>query len=402
MDIIALAKATPTPFYAYDAGIIARQCKALVDGFAGYKIDLRYAIKANDNREILKIIAAHGIGACLVSSGEMTRAQAAGIAPADMLMNGVGKTEAEIREAIGVGIGQLNIESLPELERIAAIAADMQTRVKVCLRINPDIAANTHTHTATARRSDKFGLLIEDLPAARALIAQSPSLDWRGYSCHIGSQIHGVAELAESYRYMVKLFTEERGTQPQLDRLDLGGGFGVSYSGDNYAQPRDYAALIGDLTGDLQAHGVHIQVEPGRYLVAEAGTLVTQVQYVKNSGGTRFVIVDAAMNDLIRPALYGAYHPIALARDASPAMEPATVVGPVCESADCFLRDEPLPADLKAGDILAIGFAGAYGAAMGSFYNARPRLAEVLVEGDMHRVIRRAFTAAEFDAATLP
>ena len=401
MTFETLAAAFPTPFYAYNADLIARQCSRMTEGFAGQKIDLRYAIKANDNPEILKIVASHGIGACLVSSGELTRALASGIRQGNMLMNGIGKTENEIRSAIAAGIGQLNIESLPELERVSAIAAEMGKRIVICLRINPDIAANTHTHTATARRTDKFGLLVEDLPAARTIIAASPSLDWRGYSCHIGSQIHGVAELADSYRYMVDLFAREKQTQTQFDRLDLGGGFGVSYSGDAYAQPADYAALVGDLTSDLQAQGVRIQVEPGRYIVAEAGTLVTRVQYVKDSGGMRFVIVDAAMNDLIRPALYGAYHPIKLARASTAPMQSAAIVGPVCESADYFAKDEPLPGDVAQGDILAIGFAGAYGAAMGSFYNARSRLAEVLVENGTPRLIRKSFTAADYDAATL-
>lgn len=399
MDISALASTTPTPFFLYDAAIIRARVKELTDAFQNQRVTLHYAIKANDTRALVEL-ASH-IGACLVSMGEMQRALDAGI-PADrMLMNGVGKSDDDIRFALQNGIGQLNVESLPELDRIADIADQLGVRATICLRLNPEITANAHNHTTTARRTDKFGLLIEDLPAAREIIAQHQSLDWRGFSCHIGSQIHGVEELAESYRVMVDLFRAERASQPQFDRLDLGGGFGVAYTGDHYARPADYAVIIGELTHDLQKSGVTIQLEPGRFLVAEAGQLLTKVLYVKNSGGTRFVIVDAAMNNLIRPALYQAYHPVTLTRTSTAVPQPMTLVGPVCESADCFGRDYMLPDDVQAGDILAIGYAGAYGAVMSSQYNARPRLAEVMVDGTQHRLIRRAFTAADLDAATL-
>lgn len=405
MNFTDLAQTYPTPFFAYDAGLIKARLAELTTAFQGQRVSLHYAIKANDTKAVMELAATANVGACLVSAGEMQRALGAGIPASAMLMNGVGKSAADIRFALEHGIGQLNIESLPELPVVAQIAERLNQRVKICLRINPEIIAKAHTHTTTARRTDKFGLLIEDLPRAREIIAQHPALDWRGFSCHIGSQIHGVEELAESYRAMVNLFTEERKTQPQFDRLDLGGGFGVSYSGDSYARPQDYAVVIEELTRDLQAAGVTIQLEPGRFIVAESGTLVTQVLYVKDSGqdqqSTRFVITDAAMNNLIRPALYDAYHPITLTRSSTAAPQPATVVGPVCESADCFARDRLLPSDIKAGDILAIGYAGAYGAAMASMYNARPRLAEVMYEGDSHRLIRRAMDAAEYDKLTL-
>lgn len=401
MDFTTLAAAHPTPFYAYDSGIIRARLAALTSAFAEQRVSLHYAIKANDNRAIIRLAAQAGIGACLVSAGEMQRALAGGMSAPAMLMNGVGKTEADIVFALQNGIGQLNVESLPELATIAAIAERLNMRAPICLRINPEIIAKAHSHTTTARRTDKFGLLVEDLPQAREIIAAHPALDWRGFSCHIGSQIHGVEELADSYRFMAELFAAEKKTQPQFDRLDLGGGFGVSYSGDSYAQPADYARMILDVTGALQQDGVTIQLEPGRYLAAEAGTLVTSVVNVKLSGGTRFIVLDAGMNDLMRPALYDAYHPITLARASDAPQSPAIIVGPVCESADCFARDRLLPDDLAAGDIVTIGFAGAYGATMGSQYNARPRLAEIMIDGDTHRVVRRAFTAEEFDQLTL-
>ena len=399
MDIQTLAGAYPTPFFLYDAAVIRARLAELVEAFKNQRVTLHYAVKANDNRAVIQL--ARDIGACLVSAGEMQRAMDGDIAPAKMLMNGVGKTEADIRFALDNGIGQLNVESLPELHRIAAIARTMQKRAVICLRLNPEVAATTHSHITTARRTDKFGLLAEDLPEARAIVASHTELDWRGFSCHIGSQIHEVEELKNGYRVMADLFRAERQQQPQFDRLDLGGGFGVSYTGDHYARPADYAAMIAEMTGDLQQAGVTIQLEPGRFLVAEAGQLITEVQYVKNSGGTRFVVVDAAMNNLIRPALYQAYHPVTLLRPSDAVPQPVTLVGPVCESSDCFGRDYMLPDDVKAGDMLSIGCAGAYGAVMSSQYNARPRLAEVMADGTQHRLIRRAFTAADYDAVTL-
>ena len=412
MHYAALADALPTPFWVYDAALVRERVAELVEAFAQQHVRLYYAVKANDHPAIIALASAGGIGACLVSRGEFERARAGGVAPNMMLMNGVGKSRAEIAFALTAGIGQLNAESLAELEMIASVAEELGIRACVCVRINPEITANTHNHTTVARRTDKFGLLIEDLPVVRAIVAAHAALDWRGFSCHIGSQIHGVSELSASYRVMADLFRAERKTQPQFDRLDLGGGFGVSYSGDHYARPADYAALISDVTGDLQREGVTIQVEPGRFVVAEAGALITSVLRVKDSGGppttdgvpsdgTRFIIVDAAMNNLIRPTLYDAYHPITLARESTAHYVPCTVAGPVCESADVFARGRDLPEDIEAGDILIIGFAGAYGAAMSSMYNARDRLAEIMVDGDSAVLIRRAMSASEFDQMTL-
>lgn len=396
-----LSQAYATPFFVYDAAAVRARLQELNEAFAGMPVQLFYAVKANDNRAILHLAADAGMGACLVSEGEMKRALAGGIPASRMLMNGVGKTGAEIRAALLACIGQLNIESLPELEQVGQIAAEMGLRVPICLRLNPEIMARAHHYTTTARREDKFGILVEDLPKARRIIAQLPALDWRGFSCHIGSQIQGVDALAASYRALLELFAEEARTQPAFDRLDLGGGFGVSYRGDAYARPADYATLLRPLIAELLPPGTTIQLEPGRFVVAEAGTLVTRILHVKYSGDVRFLVVDAAMNNLIRPALYGAYHPITAIRHSETPLTPATIVGPVCESADVFSVDHLLPGDLEAGDILAIGCAGAYGHTMSSQYNARPRLAEVLVEGDSHRLIRRTFSAEEYDALTL-
>ncbi len=397
MDKAALAHDYQTPFYAYDAAVIRERVAELADAFKGQTISLHYAVKANDNPAVIAIAAKAGIGACLVSAGEMRRALAGGMKAEMMLMNGVGKSDADIRFALENDVGQLNVESVPELTVIADIAKSIGRVATIGVRINPEVSASTHTNIATGRRSDKFGILAEDLPEVKRIIASRPELKWVGLSCHIGSQVHDVEELRRGYEVMADLFRQQEG----LDRLDLGGGFGVSYKGDAYSRPRDFAPVVHEVTKDLQARGVRIQLEPGRFVAAEAGTLVTKVLYVKDSGGYRFVVVDAAMNDLIRPALYQAYHPIKLARPSQAQEAPCVIVGPICESSDIFARDRMLPGDIARGDIIEIGCAGAYGFAMSSQYNARPRLAEVLIDGNTHRLVRKAFTAEDYDAATL-
>lgn len=390
-----------TPYFIYDAAIIRARVAELRDAFSHLNISLHYAVKACDNPAIIRLVREGGIGACLVSSGEMKRAMAGGMNPSDMLMNGVAKSDVDLRFAMQNGIGQLNIESLPEIPVVAAIAREAGVRVPVCLRINPEIAAQAHNYTTTARRTDKFGMLVEDIDEAASLIAACPELEWRGFSCHIGSQIHGTEELAHGYGVMADLFMRWKEKQPQFDRLDLGGGFGVSYTGGAYARPADYAVLIEKAAGDVLKTGARIQLEPGRFIAAEAGTLVTTIRFVKDSGGTRFVMVDAGMNNLLRPSLYGAYHPITAAQTSHAPNIPCTVVGPVCESADSFGTERLLPDDIKRGDLLHIGFAGAYGYSMSSLYNARDLLPEYLKDGEDIRMIRRAFSAEELDRLTL-
>ncbi len=390
-----------TPYFVYDGDMIAARCDELAQAFAGLNVNLFYAVKANDNPEVIKIAQARQIGGCLVSKGEMVRAMKGGIKPENMLMNGVGKSDDDIRFALENGIGQLNVESIPELHKIAEIAKDLNIKANICLRINPDIVATTHSHLATGRRTDKFGILTQDIEGAYEFITTQPQLVWRGFSCHIGTQVHDVSELAAGYRYMVDLFTLWRTKATNFDRLDLGGGFGVSYTGDHYARPADYAKLVGEIAGELMQDGILIQLEPGRFVAAESGTLVTEVLYVKRSADLRFLIVDAAMNNLIRPALYGAYHPITLARPSSAPSVPATIAGPVCESGDVFATDRLLPGDIQSGDILHIEMAGAYGFGMSSNYNARGFLAEYLRTGENLRLIRKNLTSEEFDASTL-
>lgn len=389
----------PTPFYAYDADIIRTRVAELSDAFKNQKVSLHYAVKANDNPAVIAIAAKAGIGACLVSAGEMKRALAGGMKPETMLMNGVGKSDFDIRFALENNIGQLNVESIPEITVIADIAKSLGKVATIGIRINPEVAADsTHTNIATGRRSDKFGILVQDLPEAKRIIASRPELKWVGLSCHIGSQIKDVEELRKGYQVMADLFREQDG----LTRLDLGGGFGLSYKGEgDYAKPADFGAVVHDVTKDLQEKGVQIQLEPGRYIAAEAGTLVTKVLYVKKSAEYNFAIIDAGMNDLLRPALYQAYHPMRLSRMSAAKTMDCAIVGPICESSDIFARGRQLPEDIQRGDTLEIGIAGAYGMAMSSQYNARDRLAEVLVDGNTHKLIRRAFSAEEYDDLTL-
>ncbi len=389
-----------TPYYIYDGDIIATRCQDLTSAFADMNVSLHYAVKANDNPHILKLVHQAGIGACLVSSGEMKRAMNGGIQAQDMLMNGVGKTDRAIAFAIENNIGQLNIESLPEIDDIAKITRKLQKSVRVCVRVNPIIAAKTHTHTATGRKDDKFGILINDLGRAAAMIeAHKDVLIWSGLSCHIGSQIHGTEELAASYRLMSDLYNEWHNKIDTFDRLDLGGGFGVSYEGGSYAKPDDYAQLLRESV--CLPVDTCIQLEPGRYISAEAGTLVTSILRVKDSDVYRFALVDAGMNDLVRPAMYGAYHPITLERNSKAPLRTTIVAGPICESSDIMGREYRLPEDIKAGDRLHIGYAGAYGYTMGSQYNARDRLPEYLKIGDNTQLIRCGFSAEEFDELTL-
>jgi len=399
MDILALTQAHQTPFYVYDAAVLRARVGDLTSAFKGQRVSLHYAVKANDNPAIIAMAAREGIGACLVSAGEMRRALKGGMTPDLMLMNGVAKSDEDIRFALSHGIGQLNVESIPEISVIADIARDMDVIANIGVRINPEVTADTHSNIATGRRTDKFGILVEDLPEVRRVILSRPELKWVALSCHIGSQVHNVENLRMGYTVMADIFKSQM--DAGLDRLDLGGGFGVSYKGDNFSGPAEFAAVIAEVTRDLQAAGIRIQLEPGRYIAAEAGTLVTRVVQVKHSGETHFVMLDAGMNDLLRPALYEAYHPISLVRTSKAAPIPCAVAGPICESSDIFGRDRMLPADIARGDVVAIGYAGAYGMTMSSQYNARPHLAEIMVDGNQATLIRRAFTAEEFDAATL-
>lgn len=386
MPLAWLAGELGTPLYVYSAGTMRARLAAFRAAFADLPARFFYAVKANNRIAVLRTLADGGAGMEVVSGGEILRAQAAGVRGADIVFAGVAKRDPEIRLALEIGVRQLNVESPAELERISAIASELGRRAPVALRINPDVAASTHDKIATGRRGDKFGIDHDVAHEAYALARRLPAIDPVGLHLHIGSQITEAASFEAAYGRGIALFRELRAAGVPLRRLDLGGGFGVRYRDETPLAPEALAALVRRLTAGLDAE---IWLEPGRALVAEAGVLVAAVVYVKRSGERTFVILDAGMNVLLRPALYGAWHEILPLRESPPDLRPIVtdVVGPICESSDVLARGRPLP-PLERGDLVAFCAAGAYGSVMASDYNSFPSAAEVLVDGARWAVIK--------------
>jgi diaminopimelate decarboxylase len=380
-----LAAEVGTPCYVYAANAIRQRFAALRRAFAHRDALVCYALKANSNLAIVRLLANEGAGADTVSGGEVRRALAAGVPPGRIVLAGVAKTDDEIRDALAAGILQLNVESVPELRRIGEIAAGMGRRAPVALRVNPDVAADTHDRISTGRRDDKFGIAFERAREVYALAASLDGTEPVGLHLHIGSQITRLEPFERAYSRGIGLFRELRAAGIPLRRLDLGGGFGVRYRDERPIDPAELAALVDRLTAGLDCSLI---LEPGRYLVAEAGVLVARTIYVKETDTRRFLLLDAGMHTLIRPMLYGAQHEILPVREAEGAeLAPVDVAGPICESTDVFARDRLLP-PLAAGDLVAFTSAGAYGAVMASDYNSRPRAAEVLVDGGRFAVVK--------------
>jgi diaminopimelate decarboxylase len=401
VPLAAIAREVGTPVYVYSAGAMRDRLHAYQAAFADRPALFCYAVKANSNIAVIRTLAAAGAGADTVSGGEIERALAAGVPPSRIVFAGIAKTDAEIRMALELGIMQLNVESVPELLRISAVAAAMGRTAPVALRINPDVDAGTHDKISTGRKEDKFGVPLADAAGLYAMAVDLPGIDPVGLHLHIGSQITTLEPFARAYERGIALFKALRTTGLRLRRLDLGGGFGVRYRNETAVPPTAFAAMVKELVRDLDAELVF---EPGRALVAEAGALVASVIYRKESGGRRFLVLDAGMNVLIRPALYGAWHEVLpLAEPATDAhLEPMDVVGPICESSDIFGRDRHLPL-LDAGDGVAFLSAGAYGAAMASHYNSRRSAAEVLVDGDRWAVVKPGQpAAAQFADEAIP
>jgi diaminopimelate decarboxylase len=384
----AVADALGTPTWVYAAGAMRARYRALAAAFdrAGLSARIHYAVKANDHLAILRLFAAEGAGADVVSGGELLRARAAGIAAADIVFSGVGKTDDELRLAISQGIAQINVESAEELDRLSTLAEAMGGMARVVLRVNPDVAADTHTKIATGRAGDKFGIPYADIVPLYARAARLPGLLPVGLAVHLGSQIMDMAPFAAGYARIAALVAALRAAGETVTTVDCGGGLGIGYRNQPAALPETLAATIRHAFGGM---GLHLALEPGRWLVASAGVLLAGVIQPKQAGATRLVVLDAAMNDLVRPAMYDAWHGIVpvSAVDHVTAASPADVVGPVCESGDVFARGRDLPA-LNAGSRVAILDAGAYGAVMSSTYNARPLAAAALVDGARWAVIR--------------
>src|SRR5713101_696664 len=379
-----LAARIGTPFYVYSARTLRRHYRVFDEAFAGTDHLICYAMKALSNLSVLKLFAAMGSGFDIVSVGELMRCLRAGADPRKIVFSGVGKTGEELKAAIEAGILMINVESRPELHRVAHVAGRMHRRAPVSLRVNPDLDPGTHPHISTGHRDSKFGIPLAQVHEYYAEARSLPDLDLVGLSTHIGSQITDTSPFKEAANKVAVIVKALRESGVALRYLDLGGGLGIPYQ-EEPPPPSEYAAA---LLGPLRGLGLKLIIEPGRVLVGNAGALVTRVLYLKETDVKRFVVIDGAMNDLIRPVLYEAYHRILpVERRASAPVVTADVVGPVCESGDFFAREREMP-EPRDGDLLAVMSAGAYGFVMASNYNSRPRAPEIMVDGAEAHVVR--------------
>jgi diaminopimelate decarboxylase len=401
VPLAEIAEAVGTPAYVYAGAVMRERLRRFLAAFAGQRVMVCYALKANSNLAVVRTLADAGAGADIVSGGELQRALAAGVPPQRIVFSGVGKSRDEMVLALDAGIAQFNVESAPELIALGEAAAARRLRAPVALRVNPDIGADTHDKISTGRRHDKFGVAYDQAFEVCEMARRLAGIELVGLHLHIGSQILSLAPFEAAYRRAIDLVRTLGAAGITLRRLDLGGGLGVPYRAEPALDLAAYAALIRTLTAGLD---VELVLEPGRYLVAEAGVLLSRVLYVKKGGERSCVVVDAGMNNLLRPALYDAYHPILPVAEppAGGLCAPVDVVGPICESTDVFARARDLPA-LRAGDLVAFMSVGAYGAVMASDYNSRPRAAEVMVEGSKFAVVKpRTEPATGFADERLP
>ncbi len=395
VSIDRIAAAVGTPFYVYSTATLLRHFRLFDDALAGTDHLVCYAMKAASNQAILKTLAQAGAGMDVVSGGEYLRAKAAGVSGDKIVFSGVGKTAEEIRAALTGGIRQFNVESEPEMEVINAVALDLGLVAPITVRVNPDVDAKTHAKIATGKSENKFGIPIARAPDVYARAAGMPGLQVVGIDVHIGSQLTDLGPFRLAYAKVADLTELLRAQGHDIRRLDLGGGLGIPYARSNEAPPlpMEYGALIQDTLGHL---GCEIEIEPGRLIAGNAGLMVSKVIYVKSGEGRDFLILDGAMNDLIRPAMYDAYHDIIPVIEPAPGVDqrPYDIVGPVCETGDTFAKQRDMP-PVKPGELVAFRSAGAYGAVMASEYNTRPLVPEVLVNGDQFAVIRERPTFDE-------
>jgi diaminopimelate decarboxylase len=387
INLSALAERVGTPFYCYSTATLERHYRVFTEAFAGEKVLVCYAMKANSNQSVLRTLAKLGAGADVVSLGELKRALAAGIPPNKILFSGVGKTEAELRAALAANILCINIESEPELELLSRLAVEIGTKARISVRVNPDVDAGTHAKISTGKSENKFGVPLSQAREVYARAAKLPGIEVTGADVHIGSQITDLGRLETAFRLLAEFVQALRADGHAISHVDFGGGLGIPYYMDREAPPAPdaYAAMVKRVTHNL---GCTLMFEPGRMIVGNAGILVARVIYLKQGDAKNFVIIDAAMNDLIRPTLYEAHHDILpVVKVVGARRILADVVGPVCESGDYLALDRTLP-EPKAGDLLAIMTAGAYGAVQSGTYNTRPLVPEVLVKGDQFAVVR--------------
>ncbi len=398
-----IAQAVGTPVYVYSAATLTRHYGLFAEALRPLPHLICFAVKALSNVAVLKLLGDLGAGMDVVSEGEYRRARAAGVPGDRIVFSGVGKTRAEMTTALTGGIRQFNVESEPELRALSEVAAGLGATAPIALRINPDVDAGTHDKISTGRKEDKFGIPFEQARDLYALAARLPGLRVVGIDMHIGSQLTDLAPFEAAYRKMADLCLALRADGHRIERLDLGGGLGIPYTRGNSAPPlpMDYGEMVKRVVGHL---GCEIEIEPGRLIAGNAGVLLARVIWRKRGAGREFLILDAAMNDLVRPAMYAAHHDIVPVAEppAGAPMPPVDIVGPVCESGDTFAKGRALPL-LGEGDLVAFRSSGAYGAVMASEYNSRPLVPEVLVRGDHYAVIRARPTFDELIARdTIP
>ncbi|MEX0970574.1 MAG: diaminopimelate decarboxylase [Paracoccaceae bacterium] len=386
--IADIARAVGTPFYVYSSATLTRHYQVFQEALAGMDHLICYAMKANSNQAVLRLMASLGAGMDVVSGGEYARAKAAGVPGERIVFSGVGKTADEMRMALAGGVRQFNVESEPELLALDAVASAMGLRAPITIRVNPDVDAKTHAKIATGKSENKFGIPIARAREAYAQAATLKAVEIVGIDVHIGSQLTALAPYEAAFTKVAELCETLRADGHSIRRLDLGGGLGIPYERSNSLPPLplEYGEVVRRTLGHL---GCEIEIEPGRLIAGNAGLLVAGVTYVKQGEGRDFLILDAAMNDLLRPAMYDAYHEIIPVAETAPGVElqPIDIVGPVCETGDTFARQRAMPL-LAAGDLVAFRTAGAYGAVMASEYNTRPMIPEVLVQGDQFAVVR--------------
>jgi diaminopimelate decarboxylase len=386
VSITDIAAAVGTPFYCYSTATLERHYRVFAEAFTGTDARICYAMKANSNQSVLMTLAALGAGMDVVSGGELARALAAGVGGERIVFSGVGKTDAEIAAALDARVFSINVESEAELVAIARIAQEKGVAAPISLRINPDVDARTHAKITTGMAENKFGIAFAEAPRLYRRAAELDGIEATGVATHIGSQITGLAPFRAAFQRMAELVDRLRRDGHRIAHVDLGGGLGIPYRADDRPpHPRDYAELVLSVLGGI---GATLVLEPGRLIAGNAGILVTRVVHTKHGRAGSFLIVDAAMNDLIRPTLYEAHHEILPVREqTSSAGRRYDVVGPVCETGDYLARDRELP-DLASGDLVALMTAGAYGAVQSGTYNSRPLIAEVLVRAHEYAVVR--------------
>ncbi|HEC19144.1 MAG TPA: diaminopimelate decarboxylase [Gammaproteobacteria bacterium] len=384
VDLRRIIDEVGTPCYVYSRATLERHWHAFDDVFKGQPHLICYAVKANSNLAVLNVLARLGSGFDIVSGGELRRVVAAGGRPDRVVFSGVGKSEEEMRYALQLGIRCFNVESLAELERLNHVAGEVGVRAPISIRVNPDVDAQTHPYISTGLKENKFGIDVQQAEAVYRHAAELINIDVRGIDCHIGSQLTEVSPFVDALERVLALIDTLAAQGIELQHIDVGGGLGIAYERETPPSPADYARAILE---PLKKRDLEIILEPGRAIAGNAGILLTRVEYLKPGDEKNFAIVDAAMNDLLRPALYDAWQeiiPVQPREDGESAVY--DVVGPICETGDFLGKERAL--NIKAGDVLAVCSAGAYGFGMGSNYNSRPRAAEVMVDGDHYSVVR--------------